>query len=99
MQPKAISTTLSVAAQITPQDIATLKDQGFRAIICNRPDGEAADQPTFDEIAAAAKSVGIEARYIPIVSGMVRDEDAIAFGAALAALPGPVLAYCRTGTR
>jgi sulfide:quinone oxidoreductase len=45
------------------------------------------------------KAVAIEARYLPIVSGRVGDEDAGAFAAALQDLPGPVLAYCRTGTR
>ena len=76
-----------------------LKKAGFRAIICNRPDGEGADQPSFDEIEAAAKAAGIEARYVPVQSGMVTDEDVTAFGAALNDLQRPVLAYCRSGTR
>ena len=72
---------------------------GFRSIICNRPDGEAADQPTFEEIEVAAKAKGLEARYLPVVSGKVRDQDAKDFSALTAELPKPVLAYCRTGTR
>ncbi len=99
MDHKAISDALSVAPQITVADVAEARALGFRAILCNRPDGEGADQPSFEEIEAAARAVGIEARYQPVVSGMVRDEDAQAFGAALRELPGPVLAYCRTGTR
>nr|WP_291896511.1 bifunctional protein tyrosine phosphatase family protein/NAD(P)/FAD-dependent oxidoreductase [Maricaulis sp.] len=67
--------------------------------MCNRPDGEGADQPTFDEISAAAQAAGLEALYQPIVAGRVQDEDAAKFGEALSSLPGPVLAYCRTGTR
>ncbi len=99
MDPKRISAELSVAEQITADDVKALAEQGFRSIICNRPDGEAADQPTFHEIEAAAKAAGMETRYLPIVSGKVADEDADAFGAALIELPGPTLAYCRTGTR
>lgn len=99
MDVKPISDRLWVSPQISPADLATLKAEGFRAVICNRPDGEGADQPTFEEIEAAAKAEGIEARYLPVTSGMVRDEDAAAFGKALAELPGPVLAYCRSGTR
>jgi sulfide:quinone oxidoreductase len=38
-------------------------------------------------------------RYLPVTAGKVQDEDAEAFGEALTELPGPVLAYCRTGTR
>ncbi|WP_319825542.1 TIGR01244 family sulfur transferase [Thalassovita sp.] len=99
MDPKKISEEISVAAQILPGDIATLVGMGFRSIICNRPDGEAADQPTFEEIDAAALSAGLQTRYLPIVAGKVQDQDADDFGKALMELPGPTLAYCRTGTR
>lgn len=99
MQANKVTNALSVSPQITPQDMAGFRDAGFRAIICNRPDGEGADQPNFEEIEAAAKAAGIEARYLPVTSGLVQDSDAEAFGQALLELPGPVLAYCRTGTR
>jgi len=99
MQFNKVTDALSVSPQIGTGDMAAIRDAGYRAIICNRPDGEGADQPTFDEIEAAAKAAGLKVRYQPITSGMVRDEDAEAFGAALMELPGPVLAYCRTGTR
>lgn len=94
-----IDKAFAVTEQITPKDLPAIKDAGFRAIICNRPDGEGADQPTFDEIAKAAKKVGIETVYQPIVAGKVSDDDADAFDKALTELPGPTLAYCRTGTR
>ncbi|WP_068299689.1 bifunctional protein tyrosine phosphatase family protein/NAD(P)/FAD-dependent oxidoreductase [Pararhodobacter sp. CCB-MM2] len=99
MDPKKISDTLSVSPQISLADVAEAKALGFRAIICNRPDGEGADQPTFEEIEAAAKAQGLEARYVPVTPGMVRDEDAEAMEVALRELPGPILGYCRTGTR
>lgn len=99
MEPKTISARLSVSPQIFPSDIEALKAQGFRSIISNRPDGEGADQPSFSEIAKVAEELGIEARHIPVSGGLVSDEDAAAFGKALDDLPGPTLAYCRTGTR
>jgi sulfide:quinone oxidoreductase len=99
MEPKVVTQRLSVAPQIQPQEVPALAEAGYRAIVCNRPDGEGADQPSFKEIEAAAKKAGLEARYIPVVSGKVQDEDADTFGQALDELPGPVLAYCRTGTR
>ncbi|WP_296762777.1 bifunctional protein tyrosine phosphatase family protein/NAD(P)/FAD-dependent oxidoreductase [Sediminimonas sp.] len=99
MDPKKISDALAVAPQISASDVADLASQGYRAIICNRPDGEGADQPTFEEIAAAARDAGLEARYLPVQTGKVSNEDADAFGAALRDLPGPALAYCRSGTR
>ncbi len=99
MDPKLITSTLSVTGQISADDVSTIADRGFRSIICNRPDGEAADQPTFEEIEAAARAAGLSTRYIPIVAGRVRDEDAVAFGRAMEELPKPALAFCRTGTR
>ena len=99
MDLKKITDKTSVSPQITPQDMAAIKAAGFRAIICNRPDGEGADQPSFEEIEKAAQKAGIEAAYVPVTSGMVQDEDVAAFGSALEKLPRPVLAYCRTGTR
>lgn len=99
MDLKAISPNLSVSAQILPSDIEDLAKLGFKSILCNRPDGEAADQPTFEEIEIAAKAAGITAKYQPIVAGKVSDEDADDFNTAMTSLAGPVLAYCRTGTR
>lgn len=99
MELKKITEKVTVSPQITADDMAAIKDAGFRAIICNRPDGEGADQPSFEEIEAAAKAVGIEARYVPVKSGMVTDEDVAAFGEALKEIQRPILAYCRTGTR
>ncbi len=99
MNPKAITDYLSVSPQISTGDLWEVAAQGFRSVICNRPDGEAADQPTFEEIEAAAKAAGLTVRYMPIVAGKVLDEDADSFSAALDELPKPVLAYCRTGTR
>lgn len=99
MQTKRITAVLSVSEQITAADVAALAEAGFNSIICNRPDGEGADQPVFAEIATAAQSHGMTAHYQPIVSGKVGDADAIAFGELLEKLPKPVLAYCRTGTR
>jgi sulfide:quinone oxidoreductase len=99
MELKTIDKGLTVSPQISAADVAVIKKEGFRSIICNRPDGEGADQPTFAEIEKAAKKAGLEIRYLPVVSGKVQDADAEKFGEALSELPKPVFAYCRTGTR
>lgn len=99
MTPKIIDPSLSVSEQIKPEDIAAIAASGFKSIICNRPDGEAVDQPAFAKIETAAKSAGLSAAYQPVVSGKVGDEDALAFGRLMDALPKPVFAYCKTGTR
>lgn len=99
LQPRRLTAALSVAPQIEPADVAAIAAQGFRSVINNRPDGEADDQPATAAIEAAARQAGLDYRYLPVVSGQVQDAQARAFAAALETLPGPVLAFCRTGTR
>lgn len=99
MEFRKITEQLTVSPQITVDDVAQIAASGFRSIICNRPDGEGADQPAFAEIEAAAHKAGLEVRYMPVTPGKLSDDDAAAMGAALAQLPAPTLAYCRTGTR
>ena len=99
MEIKTLNAGLSVSAQITASDIQAIKDAGFRTIICNRPDGEGEDQPSFNEIAQAANKLRLNSVYQPIVAGQICDADGVKFATHLATLPGPVLAYCRTGAR
>ena len=99
MDIKNLTPNLGVSAQILASDLQALADAGFKSLICNRPDGEGPDQPSFAEIAQAAARLGLQASYLPAETGKVGDEDGRAFGALLHTLPGPVLAYCRTGMR
>lgn len=99
MATQILTPTLSVSPQITPDDVGTLAERGYRSVVCNRPDGEGADQPTFAEIQHACQAAGLEAAYLPVVSGKVSDEDADQFGSTLDRLAKSTLAYCRTGTR
>ena len=43
-----LTESLSVAAQITSQDIPNLAAQGFTVVVCHRPDGEVPGQATMD---------------------------------------------------
>lgn len=99
MDLRKISDTFSVSPQIAPGDVTAIKEAGFRAIMCNRPDGEDAGQPDIAAIEAAAEAAGLEFRAVPIVSGALSEGDVADFRAALAEMPAPVLAYCRSGTR
>lgn len=99
MDIKTISPYLSVSSQIWPVDIDAIASQGFKAIINNRPDRESDDQPLSKALAEAAEQLGLDYREVPVVAGQVRDEDVKAFADATAELQGPVLAFCRTGTR
>ena len=99
MQIHALSAELSVSPQIATTDMEAIRAAGFRSVVCNRPDGEANDQPLFSEIQQAAAAAGIEARYLPVESGKVDDEQGRQFADLYARCPKPVLAYCRTGMR
>ena len=99
MELKTLTPELAVAAQVHAADLHEIANAGFRAVICNRPDGEGNDQPVFAELAAAARGMGVALHYLPAESGKVTDEQARQFGLLMEACPKPVLAFCRTGMR
>jgi len=71
---------------------------GFRAIVNNRPDGEEPGQPSAYEMRAAAEAAGLGYHDIPVAGGFSGDQ-VEAMAAALAEAGGPVLAFCKSGTR
>lgn len=99
MDIKRISAELSVSPQIAPSDVAAVAARGFRSIVCNRPDGEEGRQPAAAELRAAAEAQGLVFAYQPVVSGRMTEANVADFARAMAELPGPILAYCRSGTR
>jgi uncharacterized protein (TIGR01244 family) len=90
---------ISVAPQITVADIAEARAQGFVAIINNRPDDEQPGQPSASEIGAAAAAAGLAYTAIPVDHSGFFPEQVNAMDEALAEADGPVLAFCRSGTR
>ena len=99
MDLRHLTDTFSVAPQIAPEDVPAIAGAGFRAILCNRPDGEDPGQPAYDRIAEAARAEGLEVRWVPVISGQISLDTVDEFRAALAEMPAPLLAYCRSGTR
>ena len=96
---QALSASFAVSPQIAPEDLQAIAAAGFKSLICNRPDGEGADQPAFSAVAQAAQQLGLQARHLPVVPGQIGPADAKAMADLLADLPAPVLAYCRSGAR
>ncbi|WP_260597082.1 TIGR01244 family sulfur transferase [Sphingomonas endolithica] len=96
---RRIDDHISVAPQIQPEDLAAIAAAGFTAIVNNRPDDEDAGQPSGAAIRAAAEAAGLAYSAIPVTQSGFSHPQIDAMAAALAASPGPVLAYCRSGTR
>jgi uncharacterized protein (TIGR01244 family) len=99
MTPQKITDEFTVAPQIALEDVAEIVRSGFKSVICNRPDGESAEQTPFALIESEVRKAGLEFRHIPVVSGAMTQEDIYAMAAALREMPAPVFAYCRSGTR
>lgn len=94
-----LTPSFSVSPQLAVEDIAGIAASGFCAIVNNRPDDEAPDQPASATIEAEAKRLGLAYAHIPVVPGQIEGEQASALARFLAAVSGPVVAFCRTGTR
>jgi len=94
---RRVNDHLSVSPQLSVADVAEAKARGFVTLVNNRPDGEASDQPASAEIEAAAKAAGLNYIHIP-VRGVSPDVAEQTYEA-IESSPGPVLAFCRSGTR
>lgn len=95
---KPLNGAFGVTGQIGPADLADLAAASYSALICTRPDGEVAGQPSFAEVAGAAEALGLQAMHIP-VSGSIGADQIAAFNNAWAELPKPILGYCGSGAR
>lgn len=90
---------MAVAPQVWPSELLNLAQDGFALIVNNRPDDEEAGQPSSVEVESAARVVGLGYRAIPVTHSGFSHAQIDAMIEALNAARGPVLAYCRSGTR
>lgn len=89
-------TSFVAQRQLHPAEMPSLAAVGIRLIVNNRPDGEDPGQPSSAEMEAAARAAGLDYRHIPIAGGFpVERIEAMAE----ALHKGPLLAFCRSGTR
>ncbi|MEZ5871390.1 MAG: TIGR01244 family sulfur transferase [Nitratireductor sp.] len=95
-----LDANIHVAPQLVADDFAMIAAAGFRSVVCNRPDGEAEDQLPSGTAQKLAERAGLEFRYQPVAGYETSEDDVVHMFSDLAAkLPGPILFYCRTGTR
>jgi uncharacterized protein (TIGR01244 family) len=96
---RTIDDTISVAPQITAEDVPAIAAAGFVAIVNNRPNDEEHGQPDAAAIARAAEAEGLNYIAIPVTMGNFSSQHVEAMADVLATAGGPVLAFCRSGTR
>lgn len=96
---RTLDDTISVFGQIEPEDVATAKEQGFTTIVNNRPENEQPGQPAGVAIEAAAKAAGLAYVAIPVDHSGFSERQVAAMADTLQKADGPVLAFCRSGTR
>jgi len=96
---RKVDDSISVAPQISVEDVAAIKAAGFTAIVNNRPDDEEAGQIAGEAIREAALAAGLTYTAIPITHAGFSYPQIEAMADVLAGAEGPVLAFCRSGTR
>src|SRR3546814_5656534 len=97
---KPLTEHFAVAPQLAPEDMAGVAAAGYKSVIINRPDFEGGpNQPTAVDVSRAAREAGLQVEYQPAIGSAMTADDVARFAALLRTLPGPGLAYRRTGTR
>jgi uncharacterized protein (TIGR01244 family) len=93
-----VTDSLSVSPQIAVDDLDRAAGEGFVLVINNRPDDEEPGQPSSAQIEAAARAAGLDYLHVPVRGGPTPDQ-VEAVRRAVEDAEGPVLAFCRSGTR
>jgi uncharacterized protein (TIGR01244 family) len=96
---RILTENVLVSPQLALEDVASAAAAGIAVIVNNRPDGEDPDAPQGDEVEAAAAAAGLNYIAIPIGHSGFSEPQVDAMIAALEQAEGPILAYCRSGTR
>ena len=96
---RPIDPRFAVAPQIAPEDAAAIRAAGYVLVINNRPDAEAPGQPDGAAVEAACRAAGLDYLAVPVDHQGFRLDQVTATVDAIAGATGPILAYCRSGTR
>jgi uncharacterized protein (TIGR01244 family) len=91
--------TVAASPQVQPADMAAIAAAGYRVVVNNRPDGEALDQPTSEQLRVAADAAGLTYHYYPLNAFNYPGPDVAAMAAIFDDLEKPIFAFCRSGTR
>lgn len=96
---RALTSTVSVAGQMTPSKFQQLIQQGFKSVIVNRPDQETGNSVTVSQLRSIAEKSQVSVIYQPVVSSQLSQANIEEFARYYNELPKPILMVCRSGTR
>lgn len=99
MDIRTVTPNFAASPQIDPADMEAIAAAGFTEIICNRPDEEVPAEIGSSAMRAAAEAAGLIFHVNPVTNGAMTAENIQQQGTIIDAASGPVLAYCRSGTR
>ncbi len=95
-----ITDNFGVAPQLAPEDMSAVAAAGFKSVINNRPDFEGGPaQPSSEQMSQAASAAGLTYVHQPVNGANIQPTDVATFSSLLQTLPGPILAFCRSGAR
>ena len=97
MDIRRITPDYAVSPQIEPEDLPEIAAQGFRTVVCNRPDAENPMELSSEVMRIAAEAAGLNFVDNQVTHQTMTPERIKAQAEAMG--EGPVLAYCASGTR
>ena len=101
LKPKLTEITdrVFLTSQLKPSSMRYLRQRQIKTVIDMRPDGEAADQPSSEQMMRMAEVMNMKFFYIPVPHEGIPNEAVDSLQSALKTVDEPVVLYCRTGRR
>ncbi len=96
----SLTPEFAIGPQVTDGDFDTVRAAGFASVLNARPDGETGDYLRAPDAERLARACGLSYAHSPTENHAIFEPDVIdRFEHALAELPKPIFAHCKTGTR
>ncbi len=96
----SLTPEFAIGPQVVPEDFEPLRAAGFASVLNARPDDETGSYLTAADAEKLALAIGLAYAHSPTGNHAIFESDLIdRFEKALAELPKPIFAHCKTGTR
>ncbi len=96
---KHLADNIYVSSQIVSESLSSIIESGFKTVVCNRPDGEDAEQVNHELFKDELSHFNINFVYLPLIIGGIQPSDVSQFQSVKENNQLPMLLYCRTGSR